>query len=1147
MTKKWGRRIFKYLLLSLLVFIFTNSSVKAEEALSFDPDGYWRVSTYEELEKATDFNWSHRYLRLTEDIVVSDRENDKELVFNGAKSVIIDLNGHTIQRTTKSLDTCLFHLRNGAVLTILDTSEEQTGEVNFINNASEYAYNYLVSSSDSGLTIYGGTHTVQSENASYSENVCAEGGQVEIYGGVFDCRKGSGFSANIGLYQINYLTDAPRCFIVGGTFYGKYNNLKISPLSVMTSSSIYSAIYVMGGKFYLSKYDREENYGGFAYCNNGWGRVIVAGGKIPAYSLNKSRDVIYVSGAVREVENYTFDECTQPYEKISHPPLIVGENYTKESRLIELCAKEEAQWYLDNMKPGGSFDQAYGDALRELQKQKPEFFVSANTYESPELKLEGAGANDRITWYGAYDYDGLDATWQEFKNVKNQAGPWRLDMRPDAETIYYIKAVVSDEKGGSTEDIIKIYYQKVNKILQGKPMIYMNNPYFGNRLYAGIFDVPSWQKKSDYTYEWKLDGKTVGAEEVFTLDDPSYIGKSLNCTIRSTAVEGELTTNTVVVQKAANNGNPVAPGASYDAKGKKISLSFLRNDQEYLFSAKKSVNELTEDDWIWSKKPEDPSGTWNLSYVDLQEYEGELIYIYTRFKETETGRKGEKIVGIPLMLSETVGLKDLNFHNSVEGKIYIPFTGKGEEVILYYDTDPMNANQWTGFTWVNPGWPIIVTAPLESVTAENNTGTVRLELVSTGTTDLICYSSNGTQLKKQTIVVYDPENPVIGELNVVTPLQDQTMEVGSTFVAELPEFMPQPPSDMEFYWFFTDLTDYEQPLFSQCETAAIDPKTGEIRGLSVGTVTVALVKRDGEGYYRLADFEMTVRGSGTKVPVKEVLISQTELTLYPREVAYLEVVVLPSNATDQNITWTVSNDCIANVESNGRVRAISEGTAVVTATVDGKTVECTVIVEKDPLSSAKMSVTNIFADVPVGKWYVDAVQYVYDQGLMSGSNGLFKPTDNITRAQLVTTLYRLAGSPEVKNTSALTDFSDVPTGKYYTDAVCWAYGEGITTGNNGKFDPTGKLTRQQMAAFFYRYAEYKGLDVTVRGDLSAMINADKVSTYAKEPVEWAVGAGLISGSETTDANGNKVYDLNPRGNTTRAQVATILKRFCEGN
>ena len=190
------------------------------------------------------------------------------------------------------------------------------------------------------------------------------------------------------------------------------------------------------------------------------------------------------------------------------------------------------------------------------------------------------------------------------------------------------------------------------------------------------------------------------------------------------------------------------------------------------------------------------------------------------------------------------------------------------------------------------------------------------------------------------------------------------------------------------------------------------------------------------------------------------------------------------------------------------------------------------------------AVENIFADVKAGAWYVNAVQFVYDNGLMSGSNGLFNPTADITRAQIVTTLYRLAGEPEVTDTSALTDFSDVPEGKYYTDAVCWAYKEGIATGNNGKFDPTGKLTRQQMAAFFFRYADVMGMDTTARGDISAMVNADKVSGYAKEPVEWAVGAGLISGSEVT-VNGNKVKDLNPRGNTTRAQVATILMRFCE--
>ena len=165
---------------------------------------------------------------------------------------------------------------------------------------------------------------------------------------------------------------------------------------------------------------------------------------------------------------------------------------------------------------------------------------------------------------------------------------------------------------------------------------------------------------------------------------------------------------------------------------------------------------------------------------------------------------------------------------------------------------------------------------------------------------------------------------------------------------------------------------------------------------------------------------------------------------------------------------------------------------------------------------------------------------------MSGSNGLFNPTSDITRAQIVTTLYRLAGEPEVTDTKALTDFTDVAEGKYYTYAVCWAYAEGIATGNNGKFDPTGKLTRQQMAAFFFRYAGYAGLDTETRGDISSMVGADQVSGYAKDPVEWAVGVGLISGSEVT-VNGNKVKDLNPRGNTTRAQVATILMRFMEGN
>ena len=193
------------------------------------------------------------------------------------------------------------------------------------------------------------------------------------------------------------------------------------------------------------------------------------------------------------------------------------------------------------------------------------------------------------------------------------------------------------------------------------------------------------------------------------------------------------------------------------------------------------------------------------------------------------------------------------------------------------------------------------------------------------------------------------------------------------------------------------------------------------------------------------------------------------------------------------------------------------------------------------------SVTDVFTDVAEGKWYVPNVQYVYDNGLMSGNDGLFNPTGNVTRAQVVTTLYRLAGSPEVTDYSACDELSDVLPGKYYTDPVCWAYNTGVTTGNTSTmtFNVSTPVTRQQLASFFYRYAEYKGYDISESADISTMLNADKVSSYALTYVKWAVGAGIISGSETTGANGAVAYDLKPQATATRAQLAAILQRFCE--
>ena len=178
-----------------------------------------------------------------------------------------------------------------------------------------------------------------------------------------------------------------------------------------------------------------------------------------------------------------------------------------------------------------------------------------------------------------------------------------------------------------------------------------------------------------------------------------------------------------------------------------------------------------------------------------------------------------------------------------------------------------------------------------------------------------------------------------------------------------------------------------------------------------------------------------------------------------------------------------------------------------------------------------------FTDVTEGDWFYDAVRYAYETGLMDGvGDSLFAPNSETTRAQLVTILYRLEGEPEVSGTSG---FTDVEAGTWYTDAVAWAAANGIVNGvSETEFAPGKDITREQLATILFRYAEAKGYDVSARADLSAYTDADQIQSYAAESVAWAVAEGLIQGFEDNT--------LRPAGNATRAQIATILMRFCEG-
>lgn len=177
-----------------------------------------------------------------------------------------------------------------------------------------------------------------------------------------------------------------------------------------------------------------------------------------------------------------------------------------------------------------------------------------------------------------------------------------------------------------------------------------------------------------------------------------------------------------------------------------------------------------------------------------------------------------------------------------------------------------------------------------------------------------------------------------------------------------------------------------------------------------------------------------------------------------------------------------------------------------------------------------------FKDVDTSKWYHDGVDYALVKGYMSGSGAdTFAPNTTMTRAMLIQVLYKMAGSPAATGT---IPFTDVSSGRYYYNALVWAYNNGIASGVSAtKFNPNGSVTREQVAVYLFKLAGALGCDTSVNGNLGDFTDAGTIGAYAKDAMSWAVGHGLISGVTATE--------LQPRATTTRAQISVMLMRFDE--
>ena len=242
------------------------------------------------------------------------------------------------------------------------------------------------------------------------------------------------------------------------------------------------------------------------------------------------------------------------------------------------------------------------------------------------------------------------------------------------------------------------------------------------------------------------------------------------------------------------------------------------------------------------------------------------------------------------------------------------------------------------------------------------------------------------------------------------------------------------------------------------------------------------------------------------------------------------VTISPANASKgANVTVTVKpNDgyvleTLTVTDKNGdELKLTDKGNGKYTFTMPGSKVEVKATFMEDN------SVFNFFYDVPNDAFFYEAVKWAVKSGVTNGlSDTMFGPYESCTRAQIVTFLWRAAGSPEPKTVSS---FTDVPASAYYAKAVAWAVENGISDGTNME----ANITREQLATILYRYAKQKGYDVSKSAALTGFSDADKVSGYAFDAMQWAVAEELLKGS-----NGK----LDPQGSATRAQVAAMLHRY----
>ena len=428
------------------------------------------ITTYEQLVNYAKNAQSDVVYVLANDIYQKDNQNDFEVVVDSWSHFTLDLNGYSISRITTGNDVTLFRIKSSGYMKIMDTSLSKTGTCTFSEGYSTY-YKSVFNNQGGELEIINGYYEILSP---YEQGDCCvlrtTSGFTNIYGGTFDSSLAYG-GDTISVGYDAYFYDTPCVTIFDGDFYGKYQSIDVSPMDNFLkygkeypNGSLHPYVFVLGGNFFICNGGQNGEWASFAYCNNDYGRVIVAEGTVLAKCLNAS-DQRFLDNVSKKFVKETIDDYNGTYYEVTAPPMIMSDDIDYYYRLINLCYKNMVNSY------SKSVHEIFKEPFDAILENIDTIVVDKTEKTAPHIRLENRTKDHKyVRWYMCDEksYNGEDTEWTHLSDY-DDVSEWQPENRPEKAESYLVRCVVTNPDLSTYEDIIRISYESTENTL---PVIY---------------------------------------------------------------------------------------------------------------------------------------------------------------------------------------------------------------------------------------------------------------------------------------------------------------------------------------------------------------------------------------------------------------------------------------------------------------------------------------------------------------------------------------------------------------------------------------------------------------------------------------------------------------------------------------------------